>query len=190
MTDTLLDRINSILSTSMPHIIGREAEAYWRPLLEEIRDRLSDKASMPTTLIDRAKWAASSPAIRGSSVEVVLNELIAALYASPPADELREALKPVAVSDKKRPIAIWHAGDAKAYYEATPEEQDAWNAYAQAEASDFDNDPRRDSYDSTAVFAGHDRDGKVTSWCPRLYFPEWLADFRRDRAALQNTSSP
>ena len=74
-----------------------------------------------------------------------------------------------------KPIAIWHKGDAQAYYAATPEEQAAWNAYAQAEADAFDNDPHRDSYDSTAVFAGVNRDGEITSWCPPLFFPEWLA---------------
>lgn len=75
-----------------------------------------------------------------------------------------------------KPVAIWHDGDKAAFCASTPAQQEAWNRYAQAAADAFNNDPRRDSYDSTAVFAGHDRDGKVTHWCPPKFFPEWLAE--------------
>jgi hypothetical protein len=82
------------------------------------------------------------------------------------------------MAEDRRPISIWHKGDAEAYYAATKAEQNAWNAYAQAEADAFDNDPHRDSYDTTAVFPGWDRDGKMTNWCPPLFFPEWLKAYR------------
>lgn len=79
---------------------------------------------------------------------------------------------------KDRPVAIWHNGDARAYYLATDEERDAWNRYAQCEADRFDADPSLDSYDSTSTAIGLDRDGRITSWCPPIFFPEWL-DARR-----------
>ncbi len=107
---------------------------------------------------------------------VFVDRQLAALYPQfvprPTADELE--LREAAIG-KERPISIWHRGDQLAYFRATDEERSAWNVYAQFSANEFDNDPRRDSYDSTAVFAGYDRDGNVTSWCPPLYFPEWLA---------------
>lgn len=56
----------------------------------------------------------------------------------------------------------------------------------EAQKDAFDNDPRRDSYDSTRVFSGHDRDGRVTNWCPPLYFPEWL---ERRRALTKDTTN-
>lgn len=74
----------------------------------------------------------------------------------------------------RRPICIYHKGDGEAYYASTPEIQDAWNDYAQGEADAFDNHPSRDSYDTTQVFPGWNRDGEYTAWCPALFFPEWL----------------
>jgi len=73
----------------------------------------------------------------------------------------------------RRPIAIYHEGDAAVYYAQPVEVQDAWNDYAQAEADAFDNNPSRDAYDTTAVFPGWNRDGQYTRWCPQLFFPEW-----------------
>ena len=85
----------------------------------------------------------------------------------------------VIAADKDKPTAIWHDGDARAYYEATEDERAAWNVYAQNEADAFNNDPHRDTYDSTAVFPGRNRDGKTTFWCPPVFFPEWLANRRK-----------
>ncbi len=81
---------------------------------------------------------------------------------------------------KDRPVAIWHDGDARAYYLATDEERVAWNQYAQSEADRFDADTSLDSYDSTSTAIGQDRDGRITSWCPPIFFPEWL-EARRSR---------
>ena len=75
-----------------------------------------------------------------------------------------------------KPVAIWHEGDAKAFRSASPENQDAWNEYAQKCADEFNTDPDLDSYDSTQTSIGVDRDGKITRWCPPLFFPEWLAN--------------
>lgn len=75
----------------------------------------------------------------------------------------------------RRPWYIYHSGDYDAYLTATPEIQDAWNAYAKKAAANFNNDPSLDSYDSTSTYPGRDRDGNWTNWCPPLWFPEWLA---------------
>jgi len=75
---------------------------------------------------------------------------------------------------KETPYCIWHSGDLMAYYGATDDDRAAWNRYVQREADAFDDDPHRDSYDSVRTATGVDRDGKVTNWCPPLYFPEWL----------------
>lgn len=73
---------------------------------------------------------------------------------------------------KPRPIAIWHEGDAIAYYKATEEERMAWNAYAQRSADEFQD--TLDAYETLHGYPGRDRDGKFTNWCPPLWFPEWL----------------
>lgn len=78
----------------------------------------------------------------------------------------------------RRPICIYHEGDGAAYYAESEEIQDAWNDYAQGEADAFDNHPSRDSYDSTSVFPGWNRDGDYTSWCPQKFFPEWLEEYK------------
>lgn len=88
------------------------------------------------------------------------------------------------MTEDKRPIAIYHALDAEAYYAQTTETQDAWDEYAQREADKFDNDPGRDSYDSTNVFIGVDRDGNITPWCPPVYFPEWLVQHSEGEKVL------
>ena len=76
--------------------------------------------------------------------------------------------------DKPRPIAIWNDNQVRAYYEATDEDRRLWNIYAQSEADAFDNDPHRDSYDSTHVFVSHDPEtGRVTPWAPPMTFTEW-----------------
>lgn len=75
---------------------------------------------------------------------------------------------------KAKPYCIWHNGDLKAYYEATEEDRAAWNRYVEREADAFDSNPRLDSYDSVRTATGMDRDGKITGWCPPLFFPEWL----------------
>lgn len=78
---------------------------------------------------------------------------------------------------KARPICIWNEGQARAYYEATEEQRAAWNRYAQAEADIFNNNPRLDSYDSTATHTGYDKEaGCVTPWAPPLTFREFLAN--------------
>jgi hypothetical protein len=86
------------------------------------------------------------------------------------------------MTDKITPLAIFHDGDQEAFHAAAREEQLAWNAYAQKTANDFNNDPSRDTYDSTAVFPGWNRDGKCTPWCPPLFFPEWLEKCKQDKA--------
>lgn len=81
----------------------------------------------------------------------------------------------VEVPREKRPIAIYHKGDAASFYASMPETQAAWNAYAQAEANKFNTSGELDSYDSTNTVTGINRDGKITGWCPPMFFPEWLA---------------
>lgn len=75
-----------------------------------------------------------------------------------------------------KPVAIWHAGDAYAFYTSSPDEKDAWNAYAQAEADKAQ--ARLDTYETIHGLIGTNRDGKITSWCPPLFFPEWLEQYR------------
>lgn len=79
---------------------------------------------------------------------------------------------------KPKPIAIYHRGDAEAYYRATEEERYAWNEYAQTEADKYNSSPDRNGYESTGTDIGWDRDGNVTNWCPPMYFPEWLSNRR------------
>lgn len=87
------------------------------------------------------------------------------------------------MTDEVQPLCIFHDGDRQAFSAATREEQDAWIAYVHKAADDFNNHPYRDSYDSTDVFPGWNRDGKMTPWCPPRFFPEWLARHRTLQAA-------
>lgn len=73
---------------------------------------------------------------------------------------------------EKRPVAIWHEGDAAAFYAATKEEQAAWNEYANSEARKFSENLA--TYETIHGCIGTDRDGNITNWCPPLFFPEWL----------------
>lgn len=116
----------------------------------------------------RAKQAAKPT---GSALPIA-----APASAAEPTDE-KEALE-AASNGKPHPICIWHAGDAIAYYKATEADREAWNAYAQREADKFNSDPSLDSYDSISTHIGMDRDGKITDWCPPLFFPEWLAQHK------------
>jgi hypothetical protein len=84
----------------------------------------------------------------------------------------------VAMSEDQRPFCIYHAGDYAAYEAATRSEQDAWNEYANWAAEVF-NESDLDSYDSTNTYPGRNRDGETTKWCPPIYFPEWLAAYRK-----------
>lgn len=80
----------------------------------------------------------------------------------------------------RRPIAIWHDGDNAAYQEATEEEQNAWDSYANQEAQKVQD--TLDAYETVAGLIGTNRDGKITNWCPPKFFPEWLESYRKDRA--------
>lgn len=82
------------------------------------------------------------------------------------------------MSETILPYMIYHSGDRSAFDAASDEEKEAWNKYAVAAAAVFDANPRLDSYGSHSVYPGWDRDGKVTSWCPPKYFPEWLIEYR------------
>lgn len=77
---------------------------------------------------------------------------------------------------KAPPVAIWHRGDARAYYDATEDERSAWNFYAQTRANEVSNS--LDFGQTLVGMVGWDRDGNVTNWCPELFFPEWLAKRR------------
>lgn len=90
--------------------------------------------------------------------------------------ELTISGKPVLHKDK--PVAIWHAGDANAFHEASKEERDAWNDYANEEAAKFQRS--LDAYETVHGHIGYDRDGKITAWCPPMFFPEWLEQYRKE----------
>ena len=77
---------------------------------------------------------------------------------------------------KDRPIAIWHRGDAEAFYASSKEEQEAWNNYANLEASKFQE--TLDFGETVHGHIGYDRDKNITNWCPPLFFPEWLEKYR------------
>lgn len=114
--------------------------------------------------------------LEGAHVDHQLQKLYPHLC-TPETDEEKEFK--AAAEGKIRPIAIYHRGDALVFFNATEEDREAWNVYAQEEADKFDNDPRLDSYDSTRTHSGVNRDGNITSWCPPKFFPEWLAGRRQ-----------
>lgn len=90
---------------------------------------------------------------------------------------------PQSVAVAASPVAIWHDGDARAYYEASPDEQQAWNTYANREMASFDL-----GFDAgEPVFI--DRDGKLTDWSPPTYFPEWLAEHRSAKTSSTEKDS-
>ena len=72
---------------------------------------------------------------------------------------------------KPRPIAIYNRADAIAYYESDEITRTAWNRYAQSEADEFSKD--LDQGESVGAYTAVDRDGKLTSWAPPVWFPEW-----------------
>lgn len=86
---------------------------------------------------------------------------------------------------KAAPYCIWHEGDLRAYYEATEEDRAAWNRYVEREADAFNSRPDLDSYDSIRTHTGVDRDGKVTGWCPPLFFPEWLEAWKAPAVGMR-----
>jgi hypothetical protein len=127
----------------MPDLIALKITADWaeRHLADQI-GRISRSVADPM-----------SKAIE-SLIEAKIAVALAALQGSTPGT----------VATTPSPVAIWHAGDARGYYEATPEARQAWNAYATKEELRF--------WD-TGEGLFRDRDGKATPWCPCLYFPEW-----------------
>lgn len=87
---------------------------------------------------------------------------------------------------KALPIAIWHRGDLIAYYSSSEQERSDWNIYAQREANIFSN--KLAANESIGQYTGVDRDGKITNWCPPLYFPEWLEERNMALHSLHSNS--
>ena len=83
------------------------------------------------------------------------------------------------VAGKVRPKRIHEDCDKIAFYQATDAERDAWNAYADRAADEFNSDPGLDSYDSVDVYPGWSREGRQIPWIPPTRFPEWVAARRR-----------
>ena len=90
-------------------------------------------------------------------------------------EEYSDAELEALVRGKTKPVMIRHDGDKVAFYLATDEDREAWNAYARRAAAEFDAHPSLDSYDSHHVYPGITRDGICSNWTPPLWFPEWLA---------------
>lgn len=68
------------------------------------------------------------------------------------------------------PFMIYHQEDLAKFYEASKAEQVAWNGYAAQAAHELAASPSSD--------IGRNRDGVYTNWCPPMFFPEWLAQYR------------
>ncbi len=97
-----------------------------------------------------------------------------------PDDYTDEELEKI-VAGKELPRMIYHDIDKLVYYLATDEERSAWNAYAKKSMDDFNSNPNLDSYDSTDVYPGWNRDGKQTPWCPPKWFPGWLMEYKKNK---------
>lgn len=121
--------------------------------------------------------------LTGNRLEGAFQEKqLAALYPEFESESAKQETKISALSaGKKPPLCIYFEDDLLAYYEATDEDRQAWNEYAQRSADIFNSDPSLDSYDSTNTVTGRNRVGDITRWCPPMFFPEWLAERRKNK---------